>query len=532
MEMKNTKKDGFMGGIFSPEMTNTGSVCLVSAVVCNRNVTADVGGDFNIPEHMPEIRKLIKVDIRPSAPSNFISGSGIQLNGGIEYRAIYLGSDGEVYCAPFSGEYSLLAPFNDGVSISDIDKASVSARVCPESAVSRVGGSRRINIRSRLLARVLALDEKKIDGGAGNACDGHLQRLIKKNTYCTERHGMKDDAELVCSVPAAENGARYICSDCRVFVEDAICGDGYADCRGFVSVKHIMSRDGKPYILTDRIPFSETVEVDGLTSGSAVCISGTCTEISVAAPVSDELSDKMNVTMRLCLEASGFSRGEMEYVKDVYSTEFECDTGTESYKLPSLLACRNGNMTFSASAELSEAGAPERMSEIIDVSGSARAESVELCGDKWTVSGKCRFFAICGGEEEGEISSFETEFPFKYEFEGDAGVADRFGCDINVMDVRARSDGERVSFDCELALSCYILCNEEVKAVSETIMGERNERGRKGFTVCYPDKGDSLWSVAKRYRASVLETAKENGINGGADADSIGLPDGTKYMIV
>lgn len=531
MEMNNIKNDGFMGGIFSPNMMGEGSACIVSQVICNRTASAEVGGDFNLPEHMPEIRKLIKVDIRPTAPSNYISGSGIQVSGGVEYRAVYLGADGEIYCAPFSGEYSLSCPFNDGVSASDIDKASVSAYVYPESAVSRVGGSRRINIRSRLLAKILALDEKKKDGGAGASYDGHVQRLIKKKPYCTERHGVKDDAELVCSVDVSD-GVRYICSDCRVFIEDAVSGDGYADCRGFVSVKHMMSRGGKPYIITDKIPLSETVEVDGLASGSAVCVSGICTEITAASPAMEDMADKMNITLRLCLEASGFNCGEMEYIKDAYSTEFECDPIRETYVLPSLLACKNGNMTFSASEELSAIGAPEMIADIIDVSASARAESVELEGSKWTVSGKCRFGIICYGEGEGDISSFDTELPFKYEFDGDAGDADRFDCAVTAMDVRARSDGERMTFDCELALSCYILGKEEAEVVTEIVMGDRNERGHKGFTVCYPDKSDSLWSVAKRYRAPVLETAKENGINGGADADSIGLPDGTKYMIV
>ena len=531
MEINNIKKDGFMGGIIAPDAMAGHSLCLVNEVICNRAVTSEIGGDFNIPEHMPEMRKLIKVDVCPTTPSSFVSGSGIQLNGGIEYKAVYLGSDGEVYCVPFSGEYSFSVPFNEGVSVSDIDKATVSAFVSPESAVSRVGGARRINIRSRLLARVLALDEKKKDGGAGTTCDGHIQRLINKRQYCTERHGKKDDAEIVSYINALENGVRYLCSECRVFVEDAMSGDGYIDCRGLVSVRHTMSREGELYVVADKIPFSETVEVDGISSGAAVCVKGFCTEISMAPQTVDDISEKMGVTMRICLEGSGFTRGEIECVKDVYSTEFECTPKTEKYTLPVLLACKNGNVTFSATRDLAETGASDTITNIVDVSGTARAEGISFDDGKWTVGGKCRFCVIYSEEEDG-ISTFETEFPFKYEFEGDGGELDRFDCSVTVMDVRARNDGEKITFDCELALSYYVLGKQEVEVVTETVIGCRREKGSCGFTVCYPDKSDSLWSVAKRYRASVLETAKENGINSGADADSIGLPDGTKYMIV
>ena len=140
-------KRGILGERSASDMgTNTAGVT-VSRVICDKSVSVDAGGDFELPEHMPEIDKLIKVDLRPSATSEFISGGGAQIGGGIEYSAIYAGSDGEIYCVTFPDEYSVAVPFDDGGVTPGTDKITVSARVCPDNIVSRVSGSSRINIK-------------------------------------------------------------------------------------------------------------------------------------------------------------------------------------------------------------------------------------------------------------------------------------------------------------------------------------------------------------------------------------------------
>ena len=151
MEMNhNNFKNGISAGILPSEGALDKKCCQVAVSVCDKKTTFDVGGEFTFAEHLPEIRKLIKVDVKPLPPVKFISGGSIQLSGGVEYNAVYLGADGEIYGVDFPGEYSFSLPFDGDSS----DGLSVSAVVTPESAVSRVSGGRRINIRCRLASDV------------------------------------------------------------------------------------------------------------------------------------------------------------------------------------------------------------------------------------------------------------------------------------------------------------------------------------------------------------------------------------------
>ena len=72
-------KYGLSGGSFSLDGGTEGTA--LNRVACDKTVLADIGGDFEIPEHMPELKKLIKVDVIPSAPASFISGGEARISG-------------------------------------------------------------------------------------------------------------------------------------------------------------------------------------------------------------------------------------------------------------------------------------------------------------------------------------------------------------------------------------------------------------------------------------------------------------------
>ena len=523
-------KNGLGEIIFAADNSNGGAA--VSRTLCERTLSVDAGGDFELPTHFPEISKLIKVNVRPSAPTRFISGSGVQINGGIDYSAIFLGSDGEIYCASFPDEYSVSAPF-EGDSGALADKIEVSAKVCPDNVTCRVSGAARISIRCRLSVKVLALTEDKRDFGLRSENGGRYLKLIKKVPSCKGLFGVKDDMVLTSSVDTSKDGTRYLYSDCKVLVTDTAAGDGYVDCRGYAAIRHLMTYKGEIYSVSDKISFSETVELDGACSSASVSVAGLCTEaIPVTCDFGAESDGKTEISVKLCLTAAALVPCEREYVKDMYSSERECTLELAGATLPTLVACKNGNMTFGGREELSKLGISSEVMNIFDVSGVARVESVEKDGDAFVAKGKARFSFVYSGAETGEYTLAECELPFRYEFEGNGDGVSRFDAAVSVVEPRARVEGERISFDCELAFSICAFGDSEICSVV-AVKGEGAERKeRKGITICYPDASESLWSIAKRYGAPFEDVARENGLDRTADADEISMPAGARFMII
>ena len=105
-------------------------------------------------------------------------------------------------------------------------------------------------------------------------------------------------------------------------------------------------------------------------------------------------------------------------------------------------------------------------------------------------------------------------------------------CRAEVIDPRARIEGENVSFDCELALACSALGEVRSETVSGVSLGAALDKKRGGFTVCYPDGAESLWGLAKRYHTSVEKMAAENNIPFVSDSDDFRVSEKMGYVIV
>ena len=192
-------------------------------------------------------------------------------------------------------------------------------------------------------------------------------------------------------------------------------------------------------------------------------------------------------------------------------------------------------MTFGAlGEEEAEISANE---DVIDVVAHASPGEIEYEDGKCILKGKCRFGVVYKNgeiEDEAEVLSFEKEFPFRYEF-SDAWKwkgSDRFECHTFAIDPRVRVENGKTKFDCEIAVVCKIIEETKISSVSSVRLGEMHTKKRKGFTVCYPDRTDDIWSIAKKHKTVAAEVASGNGIDCNIELDTVCMPEGKRYIIV
>lgn len=543
------KTDGaYIGGYMNISLVDedilTRTNRTVRVPICRQDVPADVSGDHIIPEYMPEIRKLIKIDVRVSTPGRFISGNEVRVGGGIEYCAVYVGSDGKLYCAELPAEYEISAPLDENAEYDVSENITVFTDVVPEAISGRVLGARKINIKCHLSVKVKAFGGRRISNGE-LPNESHFQKLVKNHRYYNEIGGSNDNIELKCEIEAERRGARYVCADCRVFVEEARSGEGYVECKGYALIKILLWDEStdEPCTVKKRLPFNELVELDGCKASTPCCAYGACFSIRVEdieADAEGYNEGARSVRVGIRLNATSFTPENMEYIKDAYSTDRECTFDVEKYELISYVLCKNGNMTFSASVDCEGTAGfllEKETNDIIDVVAYATCENAELDNDKCVINGSCRFNVVYPESVDGEsadILSSDIELPFKYEFpkDGELYSADGLECTVIAIDPIIRLEGGKATFSCELVVSYRLATEKTLQRVGRVRYGEAYDRKKSGFTVYYPEAAESLWSIAKKYKASVEKVALENDMDDIGDSDSVGISDGRKYIIV
>lgn len=534
-------------------MGDTAGRTSVQVPILERGLTVEVSGDYSLPDYQPEIKRLLRIGTNVLPPNRFAGTDGMELRGTLDYYVLYMGHDNGVYCAPLTTEYSMQAePDAEGRGLLS---AAGEPMVCicdasTETPVGRVTAPRRLNIRCKVKADVRLYGECPLEiNGEG---DTTLETLTESAEVGRLYWGLGETMPLQDDIilSPAEGEWRVVCAEGKVMITEAAPIPGAVNCRGEVALKLTLcpaetesefasdtteGRTSPPLTVMQRkIPFSQTVEIEGVTPVCTATACGYCTDISV------EMEEgHLHVEMGILSEARAQKNETVSYVKDLYSTRREGTCRYATYPTERALRALNGNFTLSDSLPLAEAGI-DPAAKVADVTAVAVPEGLtaDTSKGRCVLTGTCRCHLLL--LRDGEYASADMELPFRYEFDDQnlaaVGNADdaspAFDGHVSVINCRARMDGERVGVDAELAVSVRTHRTAPLTALAETDFGEEVTRRRGEYVICFPSPADTLWSVAKRYHAPLAALTAANNLPTGTDSDSRESLEGVGYLIV
>ena len=500
----------------------------VQIPVCDKTVSTDLSGDFTLPDYQPEIKKLLRVTASVLPPSKYIGGGEAEFAGNIDYYVLYMGSDNDIYCAPLTADYKINLPF-DTSELGDngyLGGFGGNAVISADMISGRVTAPRKLSVKCRLKTRAQVFAEMPLEDGFGADEEG-IQMLNGRATVSRRCWGVGEmlriSDEMICE--SGECELRVISAEGKTLIGEVTAMNGVVSCRGDIYLKLLLCRDdgGVPYTASRKIQFSQTVAVDGMTSGADASARGTVSEMGITVE-----DGRIGIDAGVIIEVEGCREDNISYVKDIYSTARRTEG---SYKTVTVLSDGeefSGNFTLSDSLSLDDANIA-RGSRVIDVCGVVYPEEYIFGPDKCTIHGKAKFSLLL--EKDGEYSVSDIEMPFAYRA-ATSGELDRAMCDAEIISARARVDDERIGIDAEIGINGSAARGENEKMLSEVGFGEEIERDRGQIVICYPSGDDSLWSVAKKYGAPIDSLAEVNSLPRTAESDSAQSLEGVRYLVI
>lgn len=477
----------------------------VTVCLCDRTVTAEVAGDFTLPDYQPEIRRLLAVTPTVLPPAKYVGAVNAELNGTVDYQVLYVGGDGELYSVPLSAEYSFQAPLEQMGEVNVSEGVTVFATPVCESVGTRVSAPRKLNVRCRLRAHVCAYGKMLLEEQIrGTASPESVRRLLAEGQSMGAWGGMSDTVEVSTELTGMGEDARIISASAEPFMGDVRMGDGVATASGELALKLLVGREsGSVEAITRKLPFEGEIDLPEADADGALRVSCTVSDLTVQVEEGRVLCDA-----HLLLEARSMRNLPVRYTSDLYSTEKECRCETTEYRVPVALKCEMGNLSQSERMELSQLNLPEEAT-VLDAWGTAQLDGCETVGGKYVLTGRSRYGLLC--EKDGEYSVTEVELPLRYETDGCGAEPQGFDAVANVIACRARTDGGILSLDAEVAVIADFVGREVMTPVTTVEFGEATENRRNGMTVYYPADGETVWEVAKKYHVSPETLTEKKG---------------------
>ena len=501
----------------------------VQAPICDHRSVTELSTDFSLPDYQPEIKRLLRVRATVSPPDKYIGAGNADFSGTVDYSILYSGNDGSLYCANETGEYQFSAPLEMTSDFELNDGLTCDCEILPDVVSGRVAGPRKFTVKCRLRTHVRILGTRLLEENVSDAPRDSIQRLCGQAECARVFVGVGEPLqlgdEILCDAPMGD--MRVISADAQVFVGEAVSGSGVVNCRGEVCLKLLCCReDGTepPTPLWRRIPFTQAVPTDGAEVNCDACADGVCTELHVTVEEGRILCE---VAIRLHAHAQ---RNEaLQFTRDLYSTDAACEVRYTSCVFPKAVKCVNGNFSLNTTLSLEEAGLKPNAS-LVDVALTPTVTALEADRGKYFLVGRCRVQVIQGDGED--FSAQEFELPFRFETEGASEAVTDYTASVTPISCRARVDGERLAIDAELAVCLSMRGEAQFQMLSEAQFGDAVSRSAAVYTICYPSRDDTLWSVAKRYHRSVASVSDINSLAASPAADSPESLAGVSYLLV
>ena len=467
---------------------------IISLPICNRVINCDVSEDVNLPEGLPDVRRVLALKENILSPAKFIGAKSVDMSGAVDYTVIYLAADGKIYSAPFSSEYSFSLPLDAQGKPDASDSVSVICSLCADGGSVRLSTPRRLQIRAGIRASALCFGKTACsDELCGVEDESAIERLlIESNCAFFDCEG--SDIVTLTDEYLLDDGDRIIYSDADAFISDVRLDGEVVRASGEAVVRLILQNGEDIRTVARRLPFDAETDIEDLDIGEGAMLCrayGSVNELDIS--VTDS---RAHIDVGIVLEVCMAQNRAVEYTRDIYSTKQTCKAEYKKTALPVVLLNKNLNITQSERVTASDIGFPEG-GQVLDVWGSAYCEEGALENRRYVLRGRVKYKMLC--RNDGEISACEAELPFKYEAEvGEVDVAG-ISADVRVIDAHVRCDGENLLIESELSISAsvYGLC--EADMLSRATFGESIEQKKNQILVCFRSADESVFDLAKRY---------------------------------
>lgn len=494
-----------------------------SAPACLTSLSHDASEDFSLPEYMPPIRRIVSVEAVALPESRFLSDAALELGGTLSFSVLYIGEDGVLFCAPLTSEYTASCALGD-TALPDAARIGVDTTV--ENVNCRVSGPRALTLRTRMKTRLTALsvrtvEERRVDTTGARwspAEEQAVERRMEEARDVTLNRG---------ELTATAGGTLPLGADTRIIraggvlrVEEARSAENAVSVRGEVILRVLYrTEEGTLATAEAKAPFSETVTVSGAEEGDPARAWG-----RVAAVTVKNGEGAYTWEIEYDLEAESARESVQAYTADAYSTSCAAEIGFAEAESMTLLRC--GTSALSVTGEGGRQSKVSPGERIADVTATASADHWEIRGDQLVLHGVAAVSVLLCAD--GEAVSEEFTVPFRCELAREpqatmsqatmSQVASEMitRCAIAVTAATVRTEGERFAVHLELCISSLAIARETVRCVSSITLDRAAPTARRDgvIRICYPDPGESMWEIARRYavpRAALGEAEVSDG---------------------
>lgn len=511
------------GGVWTMELELNKESYVFYDTGLNVTGTREEMYDAIVPDALPDILRIVESHGVAMINSREIRDGRLTVTGVVRASVIYVPETGEglehlALTIPFTNVFDVQAE-RGGVLLCNAEVQTIDSRTI---------NPRKILVRTTVRICVRSMEQRSFSLCVGVNAKGREDVQLLKQSYLaklpcavkTKSFNVNDELEMPSSKPTATEILKWNCK--ATAGEYNIIGRKVVF-KGMLAIRLLCkgrSVSDEVFDTTVELPFSQIIEAEGLEESAECSIDLQLEDITVA--LSEESGGRLlSINASIEAQLSAYAPKRLETIADLYSTSMKSSVDVRPYAFTELVDITTKRQTIRDTVETDTPVRYVLDMEILFDDVSLSREGNMLRAD---INADVNVLYVA---EDGGTFHASRRLPIAVRTEAPEA------CDFRVRVTPAAEafsaaavSGAEIRFD-----ACFdmeITLRRNIFAVHSAKFEEYGEDApvRPSVVLKYPNRGESLWSMAKRYNATVDDIRAANGL----DRDDV--PDPNELLLI
>ena len=469
--------------------------------------------EYVLPDYCGDIKKILHTGAVILPLGSFEGNGSAEFSGNIEYTVVYEDQENNLNSCKFTSEYELAVKCEEEYvnSFCEVNMSTLSIRPV---------GPRKLSAKSTLSASV-GINERRSIAVEGDAFYAHSPEVYEREIeYRTHERAVSDTRKVSCENLFLEGAIEddinlYTLSVTPRQLTHTVNEDG-VEVKGQLLVKVLYKNGDAMATESERtIDFSEQMSVDTAVEyylpivriGEAKCFP----EVR-----EDGILIRSDIEYTVVLDCFGNERLAVKC--DSYLCDYEVNNEYGEFYYTRLVGFNCGEITreYEVGRESIDGA---KIRNVIKADATARINGSKIRENSVDIDGTVRVSAItCEINEDGTLGygTVKFELPFEENVKFDLQLSENYRaeCTLNVLSVDVDADATHLYPILTFSTVCTVLGDEKLPClVASNTLGEPIDREDGVVTVYYPDRSDTLFSVAKKFHKKLVALASDNALS-------------------
>lgn len=480
----------------------------INQIIGQKTENIIVEGDIIIPDIKPDILNAIITNGTVCIYKKEVLDGKIKIDGCINSTIMYLADNEE------SSIRGVSSNIDFSISI-DIEKAKTGMQLECETILKsmecKVLNGRKVSIKSILEvnAKVSFNEEIEFIENITNIKD--IQKLNKRfNMNSLLGVGQtKAFAKDTLAIDGIDNLAEILKTNVDIINKETKISYNKILIKADVAVKIMyLTEDNRINCVKSKIPVIGFVDIQNVSEDNMCDVKYDLKNLLIKPNNVEEHS--IYIEAEVEMECKVYENKDVDLIEDIYSPSVELKS--ECNKIKTMQDKRR--LQDVCNIRQKEVIEEMRNEKIYDADVKVNIQNENVMNDRIIFEGEIEINFIFSSTKTGGIDSKKIVLPFNHNMDAEGITKD---CKMHTMTEVVLQDfiimpDESIDIKIDLNFSLDIFRNVDINLINNIEVQEKNDQEFHSIIIYYVKPGDTIWQIAKKFKSTVADISKMNGI--------------------